>query len=165
MRPPATPSARTHHPQRGRGVGLALAAALSACSASDPPPSSAGAKLLGDCPPGTHAVATQTEANEPLRCVRPDGTLHGPYIRWDFDEHRRTWSITRGNYRDGRREGDFITRDDRWGAITRVEHYADDVRTRVETYQISRLEEMEPSGPRIHDFDIARPDLNALGQR
>ena len=153
MRPRARPSIRTPPRWRGPGLGLALAAGLTACPANDPAPSSAAAALLGECPPRTRAVLTQTEANEPLRCVRPDGTLHGPYVRWDFDEHRRTWSTTRGQYRDGRREGEFITRDDRWGVITRVEHYVDDVRTRIETYRATRIEEMAPlREPWVHDF-------------
>ncbi len=123
---------------------------IGACAVDPPAGIASSATAIGDtCPPGTTAVATTPY--EPGFCMLPDGRRHGPAHFHDFDEATRTWSATRGTYREGRREGEWLTRGP-MGEIIEVRHYQDDQLRRLELYRPTRIDELDRGGLSVRRY-------------
>lgn len=81
------------------------------------------------CGPGTSLRGRESEfdLHDPVGCVRPDGTRHGPFIE---DEEFRTptgslgYDMAQGEYRDGQRVGAWVVRNQFDGNLVRIDTYS-----------------------------------------
>lgn len=131
---------------------LRTALLLALVAACTPHPNGRG------CPAG--AFREQPRGEDPYppdRCVRPDGTLDGPFFEYDFDFESRTRSSREGTYRDGKIDGDVIVRDAA-RHVQRVEAWANGELVAVERYAVRSVESREePGRVRLQRFDVDDP--------
>lgn len=110
------------------------------------------------CPAGAFREQTNLDdAYAPERCVRPDGTLDGPFFEYDHDFDRNTRSTRQGSYRDGKVEGSVIVRDEA-GRLQRIETWEGGELVAVERHAVRSIESREePGRVRLMRFDVDDP--------